>query len=936
VTPERWQQIRGLFERALDENETVRAELLAATCVADQSLLREVESLLAAHEQATDLLKSAPGARFYAEPLIGRAAGQYHIHSTLGMGGMGIVYRAYDARLDRYVALKVLPPERVNDAAREALVAEAKAASALNHPNIVAIYDTGADSDIHYIAMELVKGATLAELIRGRGLRAAQAVGYGIQIAGALASAHAAGIVHRDIKPGNIMVTEPEGNRHIGLVKVLDFGLTTSTGTGDDPSAVRGTASYMSPEQIDGRSVDARSDLFSFGCTFYEMLTGRRAFSGGSSAEILARIRTGRLPDLTSDIPRRFRASIRRCLQPDPNRRFQSAQELIDALRVIEKDLAGRPVRRKIAVAAALVLLSAAAFLWLRPNQRPPGPEQWIQLTRLPDSVSQPALSHDGRKLTFVRGPNTFAGAGQIYVKTLPDGDAIQLTHDSVSKMSPVFSPDSSQIAYSTTDRQNRWDTWIIPTAGGEPRLWLPNASGLVWSDNGNILFSEIKNSDVHMGIVTAGENRTLEKNVYTPANTQAMAHRSYPSPDVKWAVLVEMDAKAVWLPCRLVPMDGSSAGRPIGPPGSRCTFAAWSPDGKWIYLSSAVGGAFHTWRQRLPEGPPEQVTFGPTEEEGIAMAPDGRSFVTAVALKQSAVWVRESPSGNAWSGAGDERQVSSEGYSYDPKFADGGKKLCYRILKGSSPWVDPSELRVLDLDSGRSEPLFPGIPLIGGQGLVYDVSSDGGEVVAGALDRDGKPRLWLAPIDRSSPPHQIPNVQGDQPIFEKSGAILFNANGSLLHRVRRDGTGLEKVMEQPALHRGGLSPDGRWLPVRRLGPSGYFSELYSLDGRAPIRIGPAGTVDFYLEWPPDGSRVFVLVPSSANSDRGRTYSVPLPPGKILPDIPAEGFQSEAQIAALRGAIRIDAFDLAPGPAAGAYAFTRETLLRNLYRIPIP
>jgi Tol biopolymer transport system component len=493
--------------------------------------------------------------------------------------------------------------------------------------------------------------------------------------------------------------------------------------------------------------------------------------------------------------------------------------------------------------------------------------------------------------------------------------------------MSPVFSPDASQIFYSTADQQNRWDTWVIPAAGGEPRLWWANAGGLLWFGKHNVVFSEIKNHNVHMAIVTADETRASAHDVYTPADESAMAHRSYPSPDGKWVLLVEMDAKGVWLPCRLVPMDGRSPGRPIGPQGAGCTFGAWSPDGKWIYVSSAAGGAFHTWRQRFPDGRPEQVTSGPTEEEGIAMAPDGRSFITAVALRQSALWLQDS---------GDERQVSSEGYSFDPKFAAGGKKLCYRILKGNDRYTDPSELRVLDIDSGRSEPLLPGISMIGVQGLVYDVSPDGREVVASALDREGKPRLWLALIDRSSPPHQIPNVQGDQPLFERSGEILLHVGGFFLHRVRRDGTGLQKLMDHTAISHGTPSPDGRWVPVRLMGPNGYYSELYSLDGLPPIQIAPAGAVDFSLKWLPNGRGIFLSVSSSMYWDRGRTYAVPLPPGKMLPEIPPGGFRSEAQIAALPGARRIDSLDVAPGPAPGVYAFGRETLLRNLYRIPIP
>src|SRR5437899_2096812 len=184
-------------------------------------------------------------------------------------------------------------------------------------------------------------------------------------------------------------------------------------------------------------------------------------------------------------------------------------------------------------------------------------------------------------------------------------------------------------------------------------------------------------------------------RDLYVPAHERGMAHRSYPSPDRKWMLVVEMDEKGAFVPCRLVPLDGSSPGRQVGPPGAACTFAAWSPDGEWMYFSSNFGGVFHTWRQRFPDRRPEQITSGPTEEEGIAMAPDGRSFITAVGLTQSSIWLHDS---------GGDRQISLEGYALAPKFTSDGKRLLYQVRKGAA-----SELWVAELDSGRSEALLSG-----------------------------------------------------------------------------------------------------------------------------------------------------------------------------------------------------------------------------------
>jgi Tol biopolymer transport system component len=333
--------------------------------------------------------------------------------------------------------------------------------------------------------------------------------------------------------------------------------------------------------------------------------------------------------------------------------------------------------------------------------------------------------------LAFIRGESAFFGPGQVYIKSLPDGQPIQLTHDNRRKMSPTFSPDGARVAYTTREKFD-WDTWVVPTQGGEPHLWLRNASGLVWAGPHRVLFSEIEvGKSPHMGIVTAEESRLHERNVYWPAAAPGMAHRSFPSPDGKWVILVEMDRDHVWVPCRLVPMDGTSSGRVVGPPTAACTFAAWSADGKWMYVSSEAGGLYHIWRQRFPDGQPEQVTSGPTEEEGIAMAPDGRSFVTAVGLDNVSVWIHD---------AHGDRQISPEGNATDPRFTPDGKKLFYRVVTKTPNATQFSrergQLWVTDLESGRSAPLASGFLVV-----AYDISPDGRQVVMEAEDRAGKVR---------------------------------------------------------------------------------------------------------------------------------------------------------------------------------------------------
>jgi hypothetical protein len=390
--------------------------------------------------------------------------------------------------------------------------------------------------------------------------------------------------------------------------------------------------------------------------------------------------------------------------------------------------------------------------------------------------------------------------------------------------------------------------------------------------------------------------------------------------------LLVEMDQDHLWLPCRVVPMDGSSTGHRVGPPGGGCTSGAWSPDGKWMYLTSNAVGANHIWRQRFPDGQLEQITSGPTEEEGIAMAPDGRSFVTAVALQNTSLWIHD---------ARGERGISLEGNAAQPKFTADGRKLCYRIVREapneSAFYRDAGEVRVVDLESGRSEPLARGL-----QALDYDLSADGRQLVVETTDGEGKPRLWIAPFDRSSPPRQVPSVEGGAPRFGPDGEIFFRhfeGTSTFVYRVRQDGTGMRKAFEQPILLIRAVSPDGRWVeawaPLQGNGPPAR--QAFPLDGGPPVIIGSAA----YIDWSANGSSLKISSNFGALFPAGRSYLIPLPRGQVLPRIPAGGFHSEEEIARLPGARRVDAPGMAPGPSPEVYAFYRGAAQRNLYRIPI-
>ena len=351
MTPERWAQIREIFHAALERPASVREVFLAEACGADQVLRQEVQTLLA--DQDSPSLESPVGellGHLSAELMPGHMLAQYRVEAKLGEGGMGAVYRAYDTKLHRQVALKVLPPERLSDPeSRQRLLREARAASALNHPNIVTVHEIGSDG-LDFIVMELVEGRPLAQAIQGKGLSLERALDYAISIAEALAMAHAAGLVHRDVKPGNIMVT-PDGR-----IKLMDFGLARRVRLAESETAsltveggIAGTPFYMSPEQARGLKVDARSDIFSLGVVLYEMIAGRRPFEGDTPSQamlgILEKPPTP-LARYVPEIPEELQRIVGKALEKDPEERYQVVKDLELDLEAPEAEAGSTPTEQ--------------------------------------------------------------------------------------------------------------------------------------------------------------------------------------------------------------------------------------------------------------------------------------------------------------------------------------------------------------------------------------------------------------------------------------------------------------------------------------------------------------------------------------------------------------------------------------------------------------
>ena len=709
-----------------------------------------------------------------------------------------------------------------------------------------------------------------------------------------------------------------------GLAKTIgDLQATTISESPTQPSDTRlgtvlGTAAYMSPEQARGEEVDARTDVWAFGCVLFETLAGRRAFEGDSAADSMAKVLEA-APDwsrLPRHTPAWVRALLRRCLQKDRASRPQTIREVRV---VLERLLAPSSLSLTWTAVAAVTLVAGAAavFVWLRGDPRPwTDRSQWVQLTNL-DSVTQPAISPDGRMIAFIRGPHTFVSPGQVYVKQLPSGEPVPLTSDSHPKMSPVFAPDGSRIAYTVNDGSS-WDTWEVATIRGEARRWLQNASGLKWIGGNGLIFSEIKQG-IHMAIIWSNAARTETRDVYLPPHASGMAHRSDISPDRRWVLVVEMDERGAWLPCRVVPFEGGTS-RAVGPAKSRCTEAAWSPDGRSMYFTADAGDGFHVWRQRFPEGEPEAITTGPTQEEGLAIPADGRSVITSVGLTQRGVWIRD---------ASGERQVSLEGYAYMPLFSADGRTLCFRRAPAVATGQTPSELWKLDVASGRTDRLFPGLLV-----TTFDLSSEG-RVVAAATEADGRSRLWWTWLDGREPPRRIPQAEGDNPRFGAGGEIVFRVTSGvtgILHRIRVDDPASTRIGPIAGSVIGMVSPDGRWLSGQD--QAGYA--LLSTVGDASRRLTTLAH-SARLRWSADGRRAALSVQYGEASafGVGRTYVLPVEPGAILPAIPPAGFRSEAEIAAVTGVEIIPHGDVALGQTPGVYAFSKVTTTRNLYRIPL-
>ncbi len=684
--------------------------------------------------------------------MTGKSIAHFDILEELGRGGMGVVYKARDQRLDRVVALKLLPPDTTNNPDRHRrFVQEARSASALNHPNIVHVYEIGESDGVSFIAMEHVQGKTLGSLIPPGGLRLNELLRYSGQIAAALTAAHARGIIHRDLKPSNVMVSDS------GDVKLLDFGLAKliepSTGQSEATrtlaqsltaeGTVVGTTAYMSPEQAEGKHVDARSDIFSFGAMLYEMVTGRRPFSGDSHLAVLSAIlRDDPAPiqETRGDLPPELDRILIRCLRKDPDRRFQHTGDLNVALQELREESDSgvartapfKPQRArnwKLPAAIAAVVLGGLV-LWRFGGSLLPkashGTLQAAALTTVPGLAFGPSLSPDGKEFAF---SSNRSGRFEIYVRSAnPGGAERQITSDGQQNIEPTWSPNGSTIAFHSAARRG---IWAVPTSGGTPvRQLAPFGSHPVWSPDGSkVAFRSTEPSDLawfdmegsgESVIFTVGFDGSDLRQITTAGNPEGKHADPAWSADGKQIVFTSLGAmgtrtakNSLWTvdlnsgvltPIKFGSLGGASS--PVLTADNKTIyFSALAPDGFGIFATSTKGTD-----ESIPI-----YRSGREAPMSLHLSRDGRRLFFAHAVNVSQIWQTQAGSQESIALYQDE-VVRAKLPAYSPD----GKQIAYVV----QPQDARQDLWVMNADGSNPRVLVSEPGYVNGPGWSADGKS--------------------------------------------------------------------------------------------------------------------------------------------------------------------------------------------------------------------
>jgi Tol biopolymer transport system component/predicted Ser/Thr protein kinase len=798
--------------------------------------------------------------------VIGKTLNHYRVLEKLGSGGMGEVFLAEDTRLNRKVALKILPALMASDPERqERFEREAQAIAALNHPNIVTIHSVEEAEGLHFIIMELIQGRNLSQLIPPNGLPLSRFFDLAIPMADAISAAHKRGITHRDLKPDNIMLSDD------GRVKVLDFGLVklkeegtsgpmaTSLPTADltAEGRIMGTAAYMSPEQAEGRPVDHRSDIFSLGVVLYLMATGTKPFQGETRMSVLSAIlrdTPGSVTDLNPSLPRHLGRIIRRCLAKNPEERYQTSQDLKNELVELRKEVdsgmgeapattavaaAAQPGRKRGAIwalAGTGILAAAGAGYWFL---RAPRPAEQLQPLAVQGSFSQltdqageeitPTFSPDGRMLAFA---SRAAGNWDIYVQSVSGRNAVNVTKDSsANDIQPAFSPDGQRIAF-RSEREGGGifvmgvlgDSVVRLTDVGYRPAWSPDGKEIAFETEG--WFEPTGRQTISqlwvVNVQSREKRKILDGDAVQPAWSPHGTRIAY------WAVLGSSGQRDLFT----IPSGGGTPVR-ITEDTALDWDPIWSPDGHQLYFISDRDGSMNIWRVPIDEatgkttGPFQSVTQGVSGgARDIAISADG----------QHLVYASEVISRNLMK------------YTVDPA---AGK------VEGEPSWVTRGSERIVWPD-----------PSPDGEWLVFTTQGKKEDVFVSRADGSGRRQITDDPA-RDRGPRWSPDG--------KKIAFYSDRSGSYgIWTVNPDGSGLVQIADAPghALLYPVWSPDGLRMAVADIkgDASCIFDPTrpWAEQSREPLPPPEPGSGQFYpWSWSPDGKKLAGAVQKEADINTG-------------------------------------------------------------------
>ncbi len=823
----------------------------------------------------------------------GARLGRYEVVAPLGAGGMGEVYRARDERLDRDVAVKVVPDEVAADPERLArFEREAKALARIEHPNILTIHDFGEEAPAggssratHFAVTELLTGETLRARLARERMSWRRAVEVGAAVADGLGAAHGQGIAHRDLKPDNIFLTAD--NR----VKILDFGLATSGlvhsgdtrtgmahGTPTVPGVVLGTVGYMAPEQVQGAAVDVRADVFSLGCVLFEMVTGRRAFVGATAAETLAAILSAPAPAMAvsgSDVPQDLEHIVGRCLEKQPGARFQSATNLAFALRALLTSPVGIPAGSRASVggptlaaarrartrvglwsaAALVVVAAAAAYFWL-PRRSEPAPIPRFgnpaQVTTAVGAEMRPTWSPDGRIAAY---ESDEAGSWDIWVSQTGSREAVNRTADSAAAdVMPAWSPDGQWIAFLSLREGVGY--YVVSAVGGAARkvASLPPAmrdpGAPAWSpDSKNLAYALGQRTGPWIEILTLASGATRRLGVPQFPRNNVIWDLSW-SPDGRWLAygrgLSEASATfELW-----VTRVSDDASVQLTDGKSWDVSPSWSPDSSGFYFVRNRTGTPDLWYQAIAgdgraAGPAEQVTTG-IGMAGAAVSPDGRKLAYSKGSATSKVFriplLADKPA--TWP---DLEQVMAEEARIDHvDISRDGK-----IVISANP-AGNFDLFLLQAGGRASQPIATDPAQDNGPRWKPD-----GSEIAFYSQRTGKREVWVTP-NAGGPARQVTRGDMDHyyPAWSPDGQdIAFVRYAAGIFVMPAAGGQERAVTTDPVDIFPDYSPDGRWIAFTsaRGGPYPRLWRVPAAGGPVePLTDGPA----WYFRWSPDGKRV--------------------------------------------------------------------------------